>query len=66
MTDKNLASINCFGVTKAIDRILKSDVPLHLGKAFREVLLAMRTVADTIIESKEKRNEVKFQKVTIE
>ena len=66
MTDKSLASINRFGFTKAIDRIRKSDAPLHLGKAFREVLLAMRTVADTIIESKEKRNEVKFQKVTVE
>ncbi len=66
MTDESLASINRFGFTKTIDRIRKSDAPLHLGKAFREVLLAMRTVADTIIESKEKRNEVKFQKVTIE
>jgi hypothetical protein len=66
MTDKDPASTNCLTFTKAISQIRKSDVPIHLGKAFREVLLAMRTVADTIIESKEKRNEVKFQRVTIE
>ena len=54
MTDKDPASTNCLTFTKAISQIRKSDVPIHLGKAFREVLLAMRTVADTIIESKEK------------
>ena len=66
MTTENPARISCLSFGKTIDRIRKSDAPVHLGKAFREVLLAMRAVADTIIEGKEEQNEVKFQKVTIE
>ena len=46
--------------------VMSSDAPTHLGNAFREVLLAMRSVVNAVIESKEQNEATKLQKITVE
>lgn len=49
MTTKNEGQKSCFDVSATIDRVIQSDAPVHLGRALREILLAMRTVTDAVI-----------------
>jgi hypothetical protein len=49
MTTENEERQNCLGVSDAIDRVIKSDAQVHLGRALREILLAMRAVTDAVI-----------------
>ena len=49
MTTENEERKSCFGIGETIDRVIQSDAPVHLGRAFREILLAMRAVTDAVI-----------------
>ena len=66
MTNEKQAKIDCCGLGEMIDQAKASDVWVHLGKAFSEILQAMRCAVDEVIESKEQKKETKLQKVTVE
>ncbi len=66
MNHENQPKRDSLGLDEAINRVMSSDAPVHLGKAFREVLLAMRSAIDAVIEKKAHKSEVKIQKVIIE
>ncbi len=66
MNNKNQAEIECLGLCKTVRHVMASEASTHLGNAFREVLLAMRSVVDAVIESKTQNAAAKLQKVTIE
>ena len=51
---------------RTMRHVISSDASTHLGNAFREVLLAMRSVVDAVIESKEQSAAAKLQKITVE
>ncbi len=47
-------------------KIETSDTSRHLARAAREILLAMQSTVDAIIETKTRRTETEVEKVTIE
>ena len=49
MTTENEGRKSCFDMSATIDRVIQSDAQVHLGRALREILLAMRTVTDAVI-----------------
>ena len=49
MTTENEGRKNCLGVGEKINRVIQSDAPVHLRRALREILLAMRAVTDAVI-----------------
>ena len=66
MTNENQEKKDCRGITAFLGCAKLSDASIHLGKAFREILLATQSVIDGVIESKEQKAKVEFQKGTIE
>ena len=66
MNNDNQARTGCSGFGKVMNQVMASEASTHLGNAFREVLLAMRSVVDAVIESKTQNAAAKLQKVTIE
>jgi len=66
MNNKNQVKIECLGLRKTVRHVMASEASTHLGNAFREVLLAMRSAVDAAIKSKEQHAEAKFQKITVE
>ena len=66
MNNNNQRQHQCLGISKTIRRIAASDASAHVGRALREALLAARAVVNAVIENKEKKQETKLQKVTIE
>ena len=66
MRDENQAKTGRLGISEMIDRAILSEPSMHFGNAFREILLAMRSVVDAAIENRERKAEAKLQKVTVE
>jgi hypothetical protein len=65
MNNRNLARIGCLGLGDMANRVMSSEASTHLGNACREVLLAMRSAVDAVIEGREQKAEAKVQKVEI-
>lgn len=62
MTDPN----PCPKLDELFKKLEASDITVHLGRAARDVLLAIRSVVDAVIETKTRRTETNLEKVTIE
>jgi len=62
MTNQN----PCPKLDERLRKLEAADTTIHLGRAVREVLLAMRSVVDAVIETKTRRTETNLEKVTIE
>lgn len=56
----------CPKLEELFKKLEATDTTVHLGRAVREVLLAMHSVVDAVIESKARRTETNLEKVTIE
>ena len=56
----------CPELDELFKKMEASDTTVHLGRAAREVLLAMRSVVDAVIETKTQRTEMNLEQVTIE
>ena len=66
MTNANQEKRDRLGITAFLGCTKLSVASIHLGKAFREVLLTTQSAIDGLIESKEQKAKGEFQKVTIE